>query len=170
MSLRVKKKYILTVVLFIALQFVSLVSAEAYGKNEEDAQNAIDTAQNMLTSAFRSLIEAEKSGANVTFLSEKLTNAAGHLTSAFLFYKAQNFSLAESSALTCYALAQSVKVEADELMEYPAVFQRLNNFSFRIFGYVVSVSAIVLGSIFSWQFFKKQYFQKAEKMRPEVAS
>jgi len=167
----VGKKCRFLLVVFLALQFASCIFVEAYAQGEaNDAEETINGAENMLISAFKSVIEAEKSGVNVTLLSVQLTNAGEYLTSALLLYKAQNFSLAESDAATCFEIAQSVEFEANELLGPPAVSERFVGFSVRVLGYVVSVSIIVCGSIISWRFFKKRYFQKVMKMRPEVAS
>jgi len=168
--MKMGKECKLLLALFMILQFAGFFAVKVSAQGMEDAESAINDAKTMLASAFKAVKGAEISGANVTFLSEKLTYAGRHLTSAFLLCKAQNFSLAESNAVICYSIAQSAKGEAEELMGYPAGFERFQYFSWGVVAYIISLSFISGGSIVSWELFKKRYFRKVMEMQPEVVS
>lgn len=136
--------------------------------DEDGAEEALVRAESMLISAFDSVLEAEKMGFDATILSEELTRAGGHLTSALLLFKSHNFTLAKWNADICYTIAQSTKAESISLIDYPSLFSRFKQFYIEILSYILVCCAIILASVFSWNFFKRKYLKKVLKMHPEA--
>lgn len=136
---------------------------------KDSATLAIDRAEGVVVSAFQGVLEAERAGADVSELSAQLNVALDLLAQARVLYGVGDFEGASSVADACFEIGEGVEAEAYRLREQAAE-EGIRRFWLTITTWIVCVGVIVCGSFCSWRFFKRRYFQRVLRMRPEVTS
>jgi hypothetical protein len=158
---------VLVILLVFASQF--FVSATRATVSESEAALALTNAEKSVVSAFQVVSEAEQGGANVSGLLAQLNGAEGFFAEAQMAFRLENFAKAVHSANLCYDISESVKNQADELW-LKTVGPRIMGIDFTVYGSLIGMVAVGLGSFWCWHFFKRRYYQKVLRMKPEVGS
>jgi len=163
---------VLRILLVLALLFIFASSpfiVKSYKSIGEDSfSSAIDRAEGVVVSAYGVVLEAERAGADISGLADQLNVVAGLLVQAHLQYEAGNFSGAVYIAGQCYEIAEGVETEAYALRDWAAV-DGVQRFWLMIMAWVISLFVIVCGSFFGWRVFKRRYYRKVLRLKPEVS-
>jgi len=158
---------VLLMILVFASQFsIFLTFAEV---SEDKAASDLTNAEEAVASAFEVVLDAEQSGANVSGLLVRLNEAGGFLAQANMSYSAGNFEEVAQLAHLSQSIAEEVKGEAYELKNL-AQSENLRLMSFTMMGSIVGVVLVVLGSVWGWRAFRRSYYRRVLKMKPEVVS
>ena len=97
-------------------------------------------------------------------------NEAGELlTNARMKYELGNYDQAASLASSCSEISKKVKSEASELQHEASVLWAMD-VGLAMTESVILMIAVILGSLWSWRAFKKRYYKRILKMKPEIAS
>jgi len=157
-------------VLLIVLAFsASIFTTEILASNSENtATTSIERAENALASAYQAVLETEQVGANVSGLLAQLNEAGEFLVEAQVAFRLGDFDEAVISANNCSEIGESVKDEADEL-RVKAYGSRTMGFWLTTTGSLVGVIAVGFGSFWGWRVFKRRYYKRVLRMKPEVA-
>ena len=135
--------------------------------SESEAELRIGEAEMAVSSAYVAVLEAERSGANVSVLLIKLDSAGRFLAEAHMCYRNGDF---DGAVYYADLSVQSVGGLVEEAEQLKAL--AIDEFKERSFQTVaassLAVVVIVLGSVYGWWFFKRRYFEKVLKMKPEV--
>jgi hypothetical protein len=150
------------ILVFNAFAFPVLCKAD-----EDLIVSALAEAEEAVASAYQVVSEAEHIGANVSHLLVPLNEAGGFLTRAQAAYRAGDYNETVYSANLCRDIGKDVKAEALSLTGL-AWSQRVQNMWFLMAGSILSVAIIVLGSLWGWRLFKKRYYERVLKMKPEA--
>lgn len=150
--------------LFLLMTFVSFCVAT----DENEASLKISEANSALKIAFKSVWEAERVGANVSGLVSDLKIAGNFLAEAEIAYAHGDLNGTLSNAGRCIAIANSVWNDATTLNNSASADL------WRIFWLTLTFSSVgaivfVIFLIQIWGWFKRLYFKKIMKMKPEVA-
>ena len=135
--------------------------------SESEAELRIGEAEMAVSSAYVAVLEAERSGANVSVLLIKLNSGGEFLAEARMSYRNGDFG-----SVVYYAdlSVQSVGGLVEEAEGLRAL--SIDEFKERSFQTVtassLAVVLIVLGCFVGWRFFKRRYFEKVLRMKPEV--
>jgi len=155
----------MTFLVLVPQFFVFATFAEV---SEDDAASALANAEGALVSAYQAALKAEEAGADVSGLLVRLNEAGGFLAQARIAYRLGDFDEAVRLADLCSESSDGVGNEAVKL--------RLGVFGPRVMGFwltvtysLVGVVAVVLGSFWGWHFFKRRYFERVLRMKPEVS-
>ena len=162
-----KVSYILLIFVF-AVSSLSLV-ATVSGLSESEATLASNDADGTVASAYTATLRAEKAGANVSDLLTRLDEAGKFLAQAHMAYRSGDFDGAILAANLARGIGEEVQNAADSL-EVLARGESQQRLLFTFTGSIASVVLIVLGSFFGWRVFKRRYYERVLKMKPEVAS
>jgi len=151
----------------ILLAFSTLATAGVcLAVSESEAELKIGEAETAVSSAYVAVLEAEKSGADVSGLLINLTYGGNFLAEAQMCYRNGDFGNAVYNADLSVRSVEGLVGEAGQLKalamdEYKErVFQTLASSG-------VAVVVTVLGSVVGWLLFKRRYFEKVLKMKPE---
>ena len=136
--------------------------------SEDVAGLAISQAEEVLASAYGAVLEAEQAGADVSDLLVRLNDAGELLAMAQVAFRLGDFGEAVRCADLCYEIGGEVKSKAYEL-RLEAHGMRTTGFWLAMTGSLVGVVAVVFGSFWGWHAFKRRYFQRVLRMKPEVA-
>ena len=158
----------LLVSLIILAFSASIFTTEILASNSEDATASIEKAENALVSAYQAILEVEQVGANVSGLLTQLNEAGEFLADAHMMYRLVDFDEATRFADLCYDVGESVKNKADEL-RVDAYESRTMGLWLTISGSLVGMGAVVFGSFFGWRVFKRHYYERVLRKKPEVA-
>jgi hypothetical protein len=136
--------------------------------DEDEAASKVSEAENVMKSAFKSVWEAEKIGANVSTLLSDLKIAEEILAEAEIAYANGDLNATISKADQCIAIASTVQNDATTLNNSASANL------WRIFWLTLTFSSVgaiafVIFLFLIWGRFKRLYFKKMMKMKPEVA-
>jgi len=145
-----------------------LVSAVS-GVTRDDALTAIARAESAIELSYQAVAAAEAAGANVSGLLEELNIGAEILASAKMFSRVGSFDLAEFYADACYAMVIAVAAQADELGGSAEVDGKRRLY-LALGASTLGVGCVVFGGIFGWRWFKRRYYQRVLKRKPEVVT
>ena len=154
-------------VFLIILAFLTLAMTGACSAaSKSEAELRIEEGEMAVNSAYAAVLEAEKSGADVSGLLINLTYGGNFLAEAQMHYRNGDFGgavyYADLSVQSVMGLAdeaeQSRTLAMDEHKD--RVFQKVTFSS-------MAVVVIVLGSVAGWLLFRRRYFEKVLKMKPE---
>src|SRR4030042_530294 len=162
-----KVSYILLIFVF-AVSSLSLV-ATVSGLSESEATLAANDADGTVASAYTATLKAEKAGANVSDLLTRLDEAGEFLAQAHMAYRSGDFDGAILAANLARSIGEEVQNAADSL-EVLARGESQQRLFFTFTGSIASIVLIVLGSFWGWRVFKRRYYERVLKMKPEVAS
>jgi len=154
------------VFVFVAFPYVSPVLA---GSDQDTAFSVLVVAEDAVLSAYDAVIEAELVGGNVSSLTVQLNEAGELLASARMSYRDGDFEKATLFADLSRSTGEEVEDAAYELkgLAWDAGFQRLR---FTMVGSVSGIILVILGSLWVWRFFKRWFYPRVLKMKPEVTS
>jgi len=160
------RKLAVLVVLSLFLLMIFANFCVATGKNE--ASSKISEADSALKIAFKSVWEAERVGANVSGLVSDLKIAENFLAEAEIAFANGDLNGTISKADQCITIANSVQNDATILFNLASanlwkIFWLTLTFS------SVGAIAFVIFLTQVWGRFKRSYFKKMMKMKPEVA-
>ena len=148
---------------FVACAFVFT----AFAADESSAFSAVALAEADMVSAFEAVLEVEQVGADVSGLLVQLNGAGENLAKAEVAYRLGDFDESVRLAGLCTGVSEEVKGEAGEL-GFQAFGAWSFNVSLRIAGSLVSMIVVGLGSFWGWRVFKRRYYRRVLKMKPEV--
>ena len=154
---------VIFVFLFPFFVFEGLASS-----SEDVASLAINQAEDVVTSAYRAVLDAEQARANVSSLLAQLNDAGEFLANAQIAFRLEDFDEAVRLADLGCDIGESVKNEASEL-RVDAYGSRVMDSWLTVTGSLVGVVVVVLGSFWGWRVFKRRYYQRVLRMKPEVA-
>ena len=136
--------------------------------NGDDVPLEVADAEEALVLAYDSVLEAEEAGADVSSLLGMLNVGEDYLAEAYAHLRLGDSEGAVHLAGFCVQVVDEVEVEAILLREEAARSERADVLG-RMFGSAVGVVAVVVSAFLFWGFFKRRYYSKVLKMRPEVS-
>lgn len=154
--------------LFLSLFTFSVLVCRVAASDAELAASTINQTEKVASSAYAAVLDAEQVGANVSDLLTKFNEAGELLAEAHTALKLGNFDEAVLLANLCQGISEEVKDEADDL-RVKAYDSRVMSSWIAVIGSLVGVVAVVVGSFWSWRVFKRRYYRRILKMKPEVA-
>ncbi len=98
----------------------------------------------------------------------RLNEAGELLAEAQVAFRLGDFDEAVFSANLCSEIGEEVSGEADEL-RVEAYSSRVMSSWLTMTGSLVGVVAVVIGSFWGWRVFKRRYYRRVLRMKPEVA-
>jgi len=137
--------------------------------SEDAAASAIKKAEEATVLAYEAVLEAERVGANVSSLLTRLNVASEYLAQAHISNTVGDSDDAARFADLCFETAERVKPEADLLRNMAQVESGVR-LKFTILGSAISMCLISVGGFLSWRIFKRRYYQRVSRMKPEVPS
>jgi hypothetical protein len=162
-----KFSYILLIFLFAVSSF-SLFATVA-GVSESEATLASNDADGTVTSAYIAALNAKEAGADISDLLIQLDEAGGFLARAHMAYRSADFDEAINFANLARSIGEEVQ-NAAAGMKVLAWNESQQHLLFTLTGSIISVVLIVLGSFLGWNVFKRRYYKRVLKMKPEVGS
>jgi hypothetical protein len=157
--------FVVSVFLFSLLS-VSVPWVDA--TNGDNVPLEVADAEEALVLAYDSVLEAEEAGANVSTLLDMLNAGEEYLAEAYVHLRLGDSEGAVHLAGFCVQVVDDVGVEAILLRE-EAVRSERADVLVRVFGSAVGVVVVVVSAFLLWGFFKRRYYEKVLKMRPEVS-
>ena len=160
--IRCKSAFILA-----AMVLISSVFPICLGTDEVEAEDALSSAEDSLSSAYLAVVDAETEGADISQLQETLNTAGILLADAYNTYRTGNFSMTVLYANDCINKVDGVASEAVmlRLIAEEAYTRRL------LITTGVSIAILcgfVVLSMWGWRVMKKRYLKKVLEMKPEV--
>jgi hypothetical protein len=152
--------------LFFLLSFCILTSS-AFGVESDQAWTAIDRADSAIASAYQAVLEVEEAGANASGLLKDLDFGAEALAKANILYRIEDFDEAVYFAELCYDSVVEVTAEANRLRDL-AVTERKQRLLLTSLTSTFGVGFVILGGILGWRLFKRWYYRRVLKMRPDL--
>jgi hypothetical protein len=143
--------YTAILLLFSASFFIS----PALCSSQEEAELAIQSAEDVVLDCYKAVFEAEKAGANVRGLLEVLNEAGWLLSRSRVAYNNGDFSLAYKYATNCSRMLDGLVAEANSL-KLEAENARRMDFLVNYAGSSVGAVAIVVGGYAFWIFLKRR--------------
>jgi hypothetical protein len=163
-----KKMRKLAVLVVLSLFLLMIFANFCVATSENEASSKISEADSALKIAFKSVWEAERVGANVSGLVSDLKIAENFLAEAEIAFANGDLNGTISKADQCITIANSVQNDATILFNLASanlwkIFWLTLTFS------SVGAIAFVIFLTQVWGRFKRSYFKKMMKMKPEVA-
>jgi beta-lactamase regulating signal transducer with metallopeptidase domain len=156
-------------ILLIFLFAVSIFSsvATARGASESEATSASNQADETVTAAYIATLKAEEAGADISDLLTQLDEAGELLARAHMAYRSYDFDEATHFANLANSIGAEIQSEAD-VAKVAASAEGQQHLAIAIIVSVVSAVLVVIGSFFGWRVFKRRYYERVLKMKPEV--
>lgn len=161
----VKCRSFICFVVFILV--FSWFTRACFAVEKADAEEALIDAENILSSVYVAVLDVEKSGGNVSGLLVKLDSGGRFLAEGQMCYRHGDFDGAVYYADLSVRNVTGLVEEAGQL-EALAVSGCNERLFQTMAASVTAVGVIVLGSVVGWRIFKRRYFEKVLKMKPEV--
>ena len=160
--------FLSAVIVFLVL-FSTLMFSVSAADNQEVAASSISKAEKWMAKAYEAVLDAESFDSDVSGLLVRLNDAAKLLSDAHMSFDIGDFDgasgYADSTSEMCYEIvdeAEFLEIEAANARVYSSwVFLAIS---------VVAVSVVVVASVVGYKFFKRYYYDRLDKMRPEVES
>ncbi len=114
-------------------------------------------------------MEAEQSGGNVSGLLARLNEAGQLLSQARVSYRVGDFDGAVGFANLCSEIGMGVQVEAYGFRSL-ASEGAVQRFRWTMIGSILGVTIIFGASFLGWRVFRRRYYQRVLRMKPEVVS
>lgn len=140
-----------------------------FSSEEAVAEESMSEAESVVVSAYRAVLEAEKVGANVTILLSQLNDAVSYLSKAYMSYRMGNLEDASHSANLCVDVGKEIEMEALGLRDEAEKESSRSLVNVLILS-GIGVFSVLCVSAAGWGIFKKLYFKRILKLKPEVAS
>ena len=152
----------------IGLILLSLVIASAFAQGSPDqAASAISEAEQSMALGYEAVLDAEEAGGNVTSLLAGLNGAVALLVDARRAFNASRFEEAIDLAESASAAGGIVRSDANTL-EIEATEASATRTTWFLIASFVAVPLVLAASFLSYRYFKKWYYQRLLKMKPEV--
>ncbi len=163
----IKKLFILLLTVWTAVSpiYLSKVSASS----EEVVAPALAESEEALVSAYQVVLEAEETGADVSDLLVELNDAGEALAGANTANRVGNVAEAGRLADLSLEISEAVRDEA-YILQVEAHGSRVVRYWLTSVGSLAGMVAVVLGSLWTWRFFKRRFYQRLLGMKPEVIS
>ena len=158
-------------VMLLSMASLSLMSVSRAGVSESyqsPVVSVLSDAEAAVVSAYEAVLKVDEAGANVSDLLARLNGAEGLLAQARIAYKLNDFEESTRLATLCSNVSGEVKDEAVEL-QLEMFRARATNLWLTITYSLVSAVVIGFGSFWGWRVFKRRYYERVLKMKPEVA-
>jgi hypothetical protein len=133
----------------------SLFIYPALCSSQDEAESAIQYAEDAVLDCYKAVFEAEKAGANVSSLLRVLNEAGWLLSKAGVAYNSGDFNLAHEYATNCSQMLDGLVGEANSL-KLEAENARRMDFLVNYVGSSVGAVAIVVGGYAFWVFLKRR--------------
>jgi hypothetical protein len=144
---------------------ISICSAAS----NDEAWQAMESAESELASAYVAVAEAQGAGANVTELVSRLELAGALLTNARNAHAAGKYDESYSFAVDCSNGVRGIAYEASNLKSQAQTSSYGRLFlTAAISG--VALCAFVISCFFGWRFFRKRYTKRLLDLKPEVGN
>lgn len=153
-------------ILFVLVSSGFVLNIEALSA-EDVAVSAVNGAEQAVTRTYRAVLEAESAGADVSGLLERLDVAARYLALARICLRIGDFDGAVGNASFCVETLDRIVDDAGVLRDR-AVRELGERSWMAIGGSIVGVVAVVCVGFLGWNLFKKRYYERTLKMKPEV--
>jgi hypothetical protein len=148
----------LTIIFYTTILFLysaSFLISPALCHSQEDAEIAIQSAENTVLNCYWAVFEAEKAGANVSSLLEVLNEASWLLSKARVAYNNGDFNSAYEYGINCTQMLDGRVDEANSL-KLKAENVRQMDFLVNYVGSSVGAVAIVVCGYAFWVFLKRR--------------
>jgi hypothetical protein len=162
-------KFSLALIMLLAVVsqfFVVMTFAEG---DRDAATSALKNAEDATSLAYQTVVKAEKVGANVSDSLAQLNEAGGFLAEAQVAFRLGKYGETVRLANLCYNTGNSVASQAGELQLEASGQQRVDDFV-KIGESTIGLIVVGFGSFWAWRIFKRSYYRRALKMKPEVVS
>jgi len=163
------KLFMLCAILSSLLFSVPTVASASASKSEDVATLSIARAEENVSLAYQAVKDAEGARANISGLLSELNEAGELLAKANMSYRIGDFENATFLADASTEKSDSIKIEAYRIRDL-ALYQGLVNFQSTIAASILSVAAILFISFTGWRLFKRRYYQRVLKLKPEMRS
>lgn len=160
------KIVLVSVFLFLLL---STFSPYVFASSEDQVSSVLKEAEESVASTFEAVKKAEANSAEISGFSGLLKDATQLLAQARNSFSVGDFDKAEKFANLALEIVNEVKSEALSLGAIKSDLPAKEKWD-TVIGSVISVFVVVIVSLLSWSFFKRQYYRKKSVMKPEVAS
>jgi hypothetical protein len=157
-------------VFVVSVFLFSLVSVSVSGvgaTNGDDVPLEVAEAEEALVLAYDSVLEAEEAGANVSSLLDMLNVGESYLAEAYAHLRLGDSESAVRLAGFCVEIMDDLEGEAVLLRDEASRSERADVLA-RMFGSAVGVVIVVVSAFLLYEVFKRRYYEKVLKMRPEV--
>lgn len=131
------------------------------------ALSSLTNVEEAVFEAYSIVLAAEVAGANVSVLWDRLNFAGEYLALAKMSLRIGNLDGAETNTRLSVESLEGV-VEEAEVLKATAVRELSEYSQIVIVGSVIGIVTIILCSLLSWNWFKKRFYTRVLKMRPEV--
>jgi len=159
----------LLVLFFISTFSASILMSGSFASSlENEAAASIERAEDALFSAYEVVLEAEQVGANVSSLLARLNEAGELLAEAQVAFRLKSFDEAVRLADLCFEICEETKDGADELRAEVYGSKVMSDW-LTMTSSLASVIAVGFGSFCAWRVFKRRYYRRVFRMKPEVA-
>jgi len=159
------KPFTIIIILFVSIfpiTFTTLTSS-----SEDIAVSAINKAEEVIASVYQGVLEAEKSGACVSDLLARLNAVGEILAEARISYRLKDFDGALRSANLCYEEGEKLRIDAYTLRDL-ALREDSQRFRWTMIWSILNVTVIIFASFMGWRIFKRRYFNRISREKPEV--
>jgi len=136
--------------------------------SETEVVSALTSAEEAAASAFVAVLEAERAGGNVSKLLVRLNDAAEGLSKAEISYRLGNYEAAISFSAISSGICTGVRSDAEEL-RLQALGPKHMQVWLRMIESVLGAAIVGIGGFWSWRLFKRRYFERILRMKPEVS-
>jgi len=153
--------------LIFLICFSTFISNSFSLSSKEEAAAAIRDAEEVLVDAYQTVSAAESAGANASSLFEELDAAGKLLAQANVSYRTGDFDRAVSFARNSLQVGSRVYIEASELRSL-AETKASQYFVYSTIWSIVGIGVVTVFSLLSWRAFKRYYYKRVLKMKPEV--
>lgn len=153
-------------VLSVILSSVSVLGIKA-ADVEIMALLSVVEVEEAVFEGYGAVLDAEEAGADVSGLLDRLNIAGEYLALAKMCMRIGNLESAVGNASLSVEGLEGI-VEDAKILKDRSIKEADEHFSFTITASVVGVTAVLCCSWLGWNWFKKRYYERALKMRPEV--
>jgi len=150
-----KNLKIIFYITMLFLYFAIVLIPPALCSSREEAESAIQSAENTVLNCYKAVFEAEKAGADVSSLLQVLNEASWLLSRARVAYNNGDFNSAYKYATNCTQMLDGRVDEANSL-KLEAENARRMDFLVNYVGSSVGAVAIVVGGYAFWVFLKRR--------------
>lgn len=164
-TLSASKPFFVLLVLLVLL--FSNLAPESFASDSDSAKSVIKQAEDAMASAYEAILEAEQIGANVSGLLARLNITAENLANAHILHHLEDFENATRFAHLCYNIGEEVRSEAHKL-KTEAYGPHVASIWTRTILSIGSIIGIILTSFFGWYVFKRRYYRRMLRMKPEA--
>jgi len=161
-------KHMLLISVLIIFLFVCCLNSvpEALLSDENEAEQAIDTARQTIIDCYEATVKAESEGANITGLTIRLNEAGNLFSKALLARKNKDYNLATQLASECIAKLNGFIDEANELSE-KASNDRYCDFIYNVVCSIAGAMIIICVGFAVWITLKRRYSNGRLRVNPE---